>query len=167
MRLENFLIWEVCGGSVILWFCGFVILWFYGSVNSEVTEDGGGGLRLRGLDTYLSEIFLTDTTSFVIVFHCHFEILPWGRDPDHKTTLNWLDAFRETGNVSKRNGRFTRTIIKPENVERIRQFWRRATKYFFPKYEGVVCQGYLRLILYEWHITQQHTCVLWRCIFSP
>ena len=54
-------------------------------------------------------------------FRRHFKIPSRGRVPDRKSILLWVDAFKETGSVSKRRKGPTRTVTTPENVERVRQ----------------------------------------------
>lgn len=62
--------------------------------------------------------------SFIAVqraFRRHFEIPPRGRVPDRKSILMWVEAFKTTGNVSKRRKGPSRTVTTPDNVERVRQ----------------------------------------------
>ena len=69
-------------------------------------------------------ISLTATRAVIAMqraFRRHFGIPPRGRVPDRNSILLWVDAFRETGEVSKRRRGPTRTVTTPENVERVRQ----------------------------------------------
>jgi transposase-like protein len=77
------------------------------------------------------EAYFSNRHSVIAVqraFRRHFEIPPRGRVPDRKSILLWVDAFRETGNVSKRKKGPTRTVTTPENVERVRQSMLRSPK---------------------------------------
>lgn len=77
------------------------------------------------------EAYFSNSRSVIAVqraFRRHFEIPPRGHVPDRKSILLWVDAFRETGNVSKRKRGPPRNVTTPENVERVRLAMLRSPK---------------------------------------
>jgi len=80
---------------------------------------------------FTAEAYFSNSRSIVAVqraFRLHFHVPPRGRVPDRKSILMWVDAFRETGNVSKMKKGPTRTVTTPENIERVRSSMQQSPK---------------------------------------
>ena len=70
------------------------------------------------------ETYFSNAHSVIVVqraFRRHFNLPPRGRVPDRKSILLWVDAFRETGNVSKKRKGPSKTVTTPQKVEQVRQ----------------------------------------------
>ena len=70
------------------------------------------------------ETYFSNAHSVIVVqraFRRHFHLPPRGRVPDRKSILLWVDAFRETGNVSKKRKGPSKTVTTPQKVEQVRQ----------------------------------------------
>ena len=95
------------------------------------TQSVANMLWSREQRAFTVEAYFSNGHSIIAVqraFRRHFDIPPRGRVPDRKSILLWVDAFRESGNVSRKKKGPPRTVTTPENIERVRVSMLRSPK---------------------------------------